>query len=170
MGQTPAERVITRIRNHPLNGEGDVADAEHMVSQLHYGQMRWYTNEPYVEHVYRVAQHVQRSPEYQEMDAEGQRVALISALLHDAVEDTLLSINDVMTDFGPEVAVVVQMLTHEDGQDYHEYVENLLDHPIAAIIKRADTCDNMATLPFDSTRLWKKYLTNVHMFKEVNER
>lgn len=148
----------------------DEIEAWALAKQLHEGQVRWYTGEPYFKHVERVASYVANSPEFQAMDDEGKRVAYVSAILHDAVEDTELTANDVMDFCGPEVAVTVQMLTHEPGAPYDEYVERLLDHPIARIIKRADTCDNMATLPFDEARLWKKYLANIEQFKEVNER
>lgn len=166
--------LIDRLREMQSRGETihplDAGEAYVLAKQLHEGQVRWYTNEPYFNHVHRVVSHVARSPEYQAADEPTKRVMLVAAVLHDAVEDTELTLDDVIAFCGPEVAEVVELLTHEPGAPYDEYVERLLDHPIARIIKRADTCDNMATLPFDEARLWKKYLANIEQFKEVNER
>lgn len=145
----------------------DYYDAWLLGKEVHRGQVRWYTDEPYFNHCERVAGAVRRSPEYHAADESTKRVMVVAAILHDAVEDTELTLDDVIAFCGPEVAEVVELLTHDEGTPYHAYMANLLDHPIARIIKRADTCDNLATLPFDdkhSARLWKKYEENVRAF------
>jgi (p)ppGpp synthase/HD superfamily hydrolase len=129
----------------------------------HYGQVRWYTDEPYINHVERVADTVERSSEFQGWSLAQRDVALCSAYLHDVVEDTDYSIWDVQNAFGNDVAGVVGLLTHHSGTSYDEYLVRVKDDPISRIIKRADMCDNMCTLPFtpSTTRMWEKYTKGI---------
>lgn len=164
-------QILDRLKKNKADGYTivplDTMEAWVMAKQLHSGQVRWYTDEPYFKHCERVAESVARSPEYHVAEADTKRVMLVSAILHDSVEDTELTLDDVIDFCGPEVAEVVELLTHDEGTPYHAYMANLLDNPIARVIKRADTCDNLATLPFDdehSARLWKKYEENIRAF------
>lgn len=163
--------LIDRLREMQSRGETihplDAGEAYVLAKQLHKDQVRWYTNEPYFNHVDRVTASVQRSPEWAAADEPTKRVMLVAAVLHDAVEDTELTLDDVIEFCGPEVAEVVELLTHDEGMSYERYMVRLMQNPIARIIKRADTCDNLATLPFNddhSARLWKKYYSNMLMF------
>lgn len=61
-----------------------------------------------------------------------------AALLHDVVEDTSVTMDDLKKLFPPEVIRVVSLLTHEDGTDYFDYVRKIKTDPAAAKIKLAD--------------------------------
>ena len=67
------------------------------------GQMRKYTGEPYIVHPVEVARIVQTVPHTE--------ATLAAALLHDTVEDTGVTMDEIRQLFGHEVADLVEMLT-----------------------------------------------------------
>ena len=67
-----------------------------------------------------------------------------AAWLHDVVEDTRYTLEDVRSaGFSDEICTVVALLTHEKGTPYMEYVEKLARNPVAVSVKLADLQDNM---------------------------
>ena len=74
---------------------------------------------PYVYHPFHLAE---------QMDEE---YAVCVALLHDVVEDTELTTDDLRAEgFPEEVVRAVARMTHPDGVPYLEYVETLKDDPL----------------------------------------
>ena len=95
------------------------------------------TGLPYVFHPFHLAE--QMSDE----------ISTICALLHDVVEDTEYTFNDILNmGFPQEVIDVLLLLTHEDNIPYMEYVEKINENPIAKQVKLADLRHNS-----DLTRL-----------------
>lgn len=73
----------------------------------------------------------------------------IVALLHDVVEDTDYTFEDLEgMGFGAEVIEALKLLTHDDAVPYMDYVANLKHNPIARAVKLADLSHNS-----DPTRL-----------------
>jgi (p)ppGpp synthase/HD superfamily hydrolase len=67
----------------------------------------------------------------------------MAAVLHDVVEDSDFTLDDLRAAGFPEaVLVTVKLLTHEEGISYEDYVERLKPHPLARKIKLADLEDN----------------------------
>ena len=64
------------------------------------------------------------------------------ALLHDVVEDTEVTLEELKTLFPPEVTDAVALLTHKVGVDYFDYVRRIKDNPIARKVKLADLAHN----------------------------
>lgn len=63
----------------------------------------------------------------------------IAALLHDVVEDTDYTITDLkQMGFPTNVLEALELLTHNDGTPYMEYVAKINDNPIAKAVKLAD--------------------------------
>ena len=92
---------------------------------------------PYIFHPYHLAE---------QMTDEDTTVA---ALLHDVVEDTDYTLEDLKElGFSPQVLVAVALLTHEKEVPYLDYVNRLKDNPIAKAVKLADLEHNS-----DMTRL-----------------
>lgn len=79
----------------------------------------------------------------------GGEYAVCAALLHDVVEDTDISFEDLEKDFPEQVIRVLRLLTHERGQTYMEYIHNIKDEEdkeireIALLVKQADLSHNM---------------------------
>lgn len=71
----------------------------------HHGQVRKYTGEPYIVHPIEVAGIVASVTHDEEM--------LDVAALHDVIEDTKFTFEDIQTEFGTDVAVGVWYLTDD---------------------------------------------------------
>ena len=95
------------------------------------------TGLPYVFHPFHLAE---------QMDDE---VSTICALLHDVVEDTNTTFEDLENlGFPKEVIDVLKLLTHSENVPYMDYVKNLSHHKTAVKVKMADLKHNS-----DLTRL-----------------
>ena len=75
-------------------------------------------------------------------------ISCCAALLHDVVEDTPITLEDLAQQFPAEVVNIVALLTHEEGADYFDYVRRIKDHPIAKKVKLADLAHNMDSSRF----------------------
>lgn len=121
------------------------------------GQLRKYTGEPYIVHPVAVAELVRSVPHTEAMVA--------AALLHDVVEDTPASIEQLQEAFGDEVAMLVSWLTDisrpEDGNRATRKgldLEHTRQAPAAAkTIKLADLIDNTRSIKAHDPSFWKVY-------------
>ncbi len=114
------------------------------------GQRRKYTDEPYIVHPQAVADLVRSVTDDEEMIA--------AAWLHDTVEDTSSTLNDIEQQFGSRVASLVAMLTDSAQPHAKNRAARKLAHfrhtaeasPDAQTIKLADIIDNTrAIVRFD---------------------
>ena len=64
------------------------------------------------------------------------------ALLHDTVEDTDVTIEQLQQEFPPAVVDAIRLLTHEEGVEYFDYVRAIKKNPIAVKVKLADLAHN----------------------------
>ena len=76
----------------------------------------------------------------------------IVAILHDVVEDTDVTFEELEKEFSKKVIDALKLLTHDKKTPYKEYILNLKENPIAKKVKLADLKHNS-----DTTRL--KYIT-----------
>ena len=69
-----------------------------------------------------------------------------TAWLHDVVEDTDLTIQDIrLAGFGTVICDALRLLTHDKSVPYMDYVRAIAENPIAKAVKMADLQDNMDT-------------------------
>ncbi len=85
---------------------------------------------PYIFHPYHLAE---------QMEDE---VSVCAALLHDVVEDTPITLEDLSLEFPPEVVRIVALLTHDPKVEYLDYVRALKSDATARRIKLADLAHN----------------------------
>ena len=64
------------------------------------------------------------------------------ALLHDVVEDTEVTLEELAKIFPEEVIEAVRVMTHGDDEPYYDYVRRVKENPIAKIVKLADLRHN----------------------------
>ena len=75
------------------------------------------------------------------MRTDAERMA---AVLHDVVEDTQWTLDDLRgRGFAEEVVSAVDHLTRRESESYEEFVERAGRHPVARRVKIADLEDNM---------------------------
>ena len=75
----------------------------------------------------------------EEMDDE---VSTCVALLHDTVEDTAVTLEELAEIFPREIVEAVDLLTHRDGVEYFDYVRSIRANPVAVKVKLADLRHN----------------------------
>ena len=109
---------------------------------------------PYVYHPFHLAE---------QMDDE---YSTCVALLHDVVEDTDITLDDLRRNgFPEEVTEALSLMTHNDDVPYLDYVRAMKDNPIARKVKLADLAHNS-----DLTRLDEaddKAIERVNKYKQA---
>ncbi len=110
-------------------------------TDAHEGQTRKFNGEPYINHPVAVAELVQQYDN---------RLPLVqAALLHDTIEDTDVTYNELVNEFGKEVAELVFELTSPDIKDKSKKGE-ILAKKMSAMsndaltIKLADRLNNVS--------------------------
>lgn len=122
-----------------------VVSAYSLGAKSHEGQVRK-SGEPYFTHCFEVFKILKN-----EWGIKDENY-LISALLHDTVEDANLPLKEIELEFGKEVSDLVFGVTKLQSNDDKGTVKKVLDktyiNPGIAIIKLADRLHNMRTLEF----------------------
>ncbi len=126
--------------------------AASFAARCHAGQLRKDHKTPYVAHPFRVALTVRQ------LFGVDDEVAMAAALLHDVIEDTPADYDDVLEQFGAEVAGAVAALTKDMRMPEAER-EAAYDRQLTAaswqarLVKLADVYDNFCdTLDANSQR------------------
>ena len=115
---------------------------------------------PYVFHPFHLAE---------QMEDE---VTTIVALLHDVVEDTDYTIEDITEKgFSKEVTDALTLLTHDEAVPYMDYVARIKSNPVARAVKLADLKHNSDLSRLDeitekATERREKYLKAIAFLEE----
>ena len=144
-----AEQLIERIRSYQPSVDGDLIQRAYDYSfKMHAGQTRK-SGQPYVVHPVSVAGII--------ADLRLDAASVCAGLLHDVVEDTLATTDDISKEFGVEVAELVDGVTKlskinftskEDRQaeNFRKMVVAMARDIRVLLIKLCDRLDNMRTL------------------------
>lgn len=160
--QTPGtlyEELIIRVRKyHPSTDISLIRKAYRIASDAHKGQARK-SGEPYIIHPLCVAIIL--------ADLELDKETIVAGLLHDVVEDTIMTDEEIKEEFGQDVALLVDGVTKleklsfhgeqgnqdKDAEKLERQAENLRKMFLAMardirviLIKLADRLHNMRTL------------------------
>tara|TARA_E500000318_G_scaffold4934_3_gene5080 strand:- start:7899 stop:8408 length:510 start_codon:yes stop_codon:yes gene_type:complete len=135
-----------------------VQKAVTFATKAHKGQVRKYTHEPYVTHPIAVMNIVKSVPHTTEM--------LMAAALHDVVEDTPFTVEDIRKHFGNKVAVLVEALTHDKSDERgklkraeRKRLDRLQDaenDEDAQTIRAADMLHNAPSMKKYDPKFWEK--------------
>jgi (p)ppGpp synthase/HD superfamily hydrolase len=91
---------------------------------------------------------------------------MITAVLHDVVEDTGITLDDLAKEgFPPVVLEALTLLTHDDDTPYDDYVARLKHHPLARRVKIADLEHNMDVRRLITVR--EKDLQRLHKYQRA---
>ena len=119
-------------------------------SEAHEGQQRR-SGEDFIHHPLGVASIL--------ADLQADDPTLAAALVHDVVEDTQTSIEDVRAEFGDEIAQLVEGVTkltrihfasreHAQAENYRKMIVAMAQDPRVILIKLADRLHNMRTIEY----------------------
>ncbi|OAA25016.1 HD domain-containing protein [Frankia sp. EI5c] len=116
-----------------------LADAVALATRAHTGQLDK-AGEEYIGHPLRVMETAGRSAGPAGVDPTHARMA---AILHDVVEDTELTVEDLAAaGYPPAVVAAVDALSHRVDESVESYLARVAADPIAVVVKRADIQDN----------------------------
>jgi guanosine-3',5'-bis(diphosphate) 3'-pyrophosphohydrolase len=138
------------LRHHPEADLGPIEKAYVFSAKAHMGQTRR-SGEPYLSHPLEVAALL--------ADLKMDIPSVTAGLLHDTVEDTVATIEEIGDAFGPEVASLVDGLTkiskmtlatreEEQAENFRKMLLAMARDIRVIIIKLADRLHNMRTLQF----------------------
>ena len=130
--------------------------------EAHHGQTDK-SGVPYIFHPMHLAE---------QMDDE---VSCAAALLHDVVEDTDVTLDELAESFPAEVIDALRLLTHAKDANYFDYVRAIRANPVAVKVKLADLAHNsdparLAVLSEETRRrLSRKYAEAKRILTEDRE-
>ena len=148
------DKLIETIRKyHPSTDVSQVQKAYNIAFEAHKEQKRR-SGEPYIIHPVSVAIIL--------ADMELDKETIVAGILHDVVEDTVMTLEDIEKEFGAEVALLVDGVTKLTQLSYSKdkveiQAENLRKMFLAMakdirviLIKLADRLHNMRTLEYQT--------------------
>jgi len=141
--------LLRKIRSYRPNDDLTLVKKAYDFSLRHHQGQTRASGEPYLVHPLEVAAVLA------EMRLD--TTAIAAGLLHDAVEDTSVTVDDIRTEFGEQVAHIVEGVTkiskiefasHEEAQaeSVRKMVLAMVDDIRVVMIKLADRLHNMRTL------------------------
>jgi GTP pyrophosphokinase len=143
--------LVERVRAYTPDVDEDRLNRAYVFTVQMHGTQKRASGDPYFSHPVEVAGLM--------TDLKMDEDTIITALLHDTVEDTLTSIEDVEKRFGPEVARLVDGVTKlskieaqtEDeraAENLRKFLLAISDDIRVLLVKLADRLHNMRTLHF----------------------
>lgn len=128
----------------------DIKKAYVYAASVHRGQLR-FSGEPYLSHPLAVADIL--------ADMKMDRASIVAGLLHDTVEDTHATIEDIQKDFGKDVAFLVEGLTkisrisfrneeQHQAENFRKMILAMSTDIRILLVRLADRVHNMKTLEF----------------------
>ncbi len=143
--------ILDKIADYNPDGDTDIIDRAYIYSaRVHEGQVRL-SGEPYLSHPLEVAAILAEM----RMDME----SIAAALLHDVIEDTPATREDIESMFGPGVARIVSGVTKlsaipfgsktaQQAESLRKMILAMADDIRVVLIKLADRIHNMRTLKY----------------------
>jgi GTP pyrophosphokinase len=143
--------LVERVLGYDPNADEAALNRAYVYTVQKHGTQKRASGDPYFSHPVEVAGLM--------TDLQLDQETIITALLHDTVEDTLATIEDVEANFGPEIARLVDGVTKlskiESMAEDDRAAENLRKFLLAMsedirvlLVKLADRLHNMRTLHF----------------------
>ena len=148
-GIVPVETLIALVRSYNPKSDGSLIDAAYAYGRrMHAGQIRA-SGEPYFSHPVAVAMLLAE----QKLDD----ATIVTALLHDTIEDTLSTYSEIAMRFGEEVAQLVDGVTkltnlelssveNEQAENFRKLLMAMSKDLRVLLVKLADRLHNMRTI------------------------
>src|SRR5208283_2839184 len=153
------EDIVERIQNHHPDTDVDLLRRAYIFSaKAHHGQTRL-SGEAYLNHPIEVSAIL--------ADLKLDSITVVAGLLHDTVEDTTATENEIAAMFGKEVARLVDGMTklsrmelqsgeQREAENFRKMIVAMANDIRVILIKLADRLHNMRTLNFLSLEKQKR--------------
>ena len=143
--------LVEKVKDYDPSADEAMLNRAYVYTVQKHGSQKRASGDPYFSHPVEVAGLM--------TDLQLDQETIMTALLHDTVEDTLATIEDIEANFGPEVARLVDGVTKlskiEQMPENERAAENLRKFLLAMsedirvlLVKLADRLHNMRTLHF----------------------
>jgi len=146
--------LVERLKSYDPNADEDLLNRAYVFSMKAHGAQIRASGEPYFTHPLEVASLL--------VDLRLDCYSVITALLHDTVEDTLATLEEIEALFGPEIANLVDGVTKisrlevqgvqsektQQAENFRKLVLAMSTDIRVLLIKLADRLHNMRTLHF----------------------
>ncbi len=143
--------LVERVKAYDPDADEALLNRAYVYSVVKHGSQKRASGDPYFSHPIEVAGLM--------TDLKLDEATIVTALLHDTIEDTLATIEEVEANFGPEIARLVDGVTKlskiETLTENERAAENLRKFFLAMsedlrvlLVKLADRLHNMRTLHF----------------------
>ncbi|MCY7385813.1 MAG: HD domain-containing protein [Microcoleus sp. CAN_BIN18] len=124
-----------------------------------------YGDRPYSYHLAQVSQVLK------EFGYLGDEAIAAAAWLHDTVEDTEATYEELVSEFGVEISDIVFAVTSEPGENrvdrFRKTAPKIQSNQKALIVKLADRISNTEASLQNNPKLYKMYLKEFPLFKEL---
>ena len=148
--------------------------AEQFARKKHAGQIRNFSNEPYFNHVKRVSENIRK---YKKSHKSEELVA--AAFLHDTLENTNTTYEEIEEKFGRLVASLVEEMTNDKKEISHSNKKRYLASKLSdtkkmsswgLCLKLSDRLDNISDLNITSPEFKKKYIEETEYIIDTLEK
>ena len=150
---TPADDLVARVRRYDPDADADLLARAYGFSLQAHGTQKRASGAPYFSHPLEVAGIV--------TDMRLDSATVATALLHDTVEDTVATLDQIDSEFGTEIAQLVDgvtkltMLEHvrptqrsREAENFRKLLLAMSNDLRVLIVKLADRLHNMRTLNY----------------------
>src|SRR3984957_4638242 len=143
--------LVERVKAYDPSANEDAINRAYVFSMKAHGAQKRASGDPYFSHTVEVAGILSGM----KLDA----ASIITGLLHDTVEDTLATLEEIEKLFGPEIARLVDGVTKlsrlelqsdqtKQAENFRKLVLAMSEDIRVLLVKLADRLHNMRTLPF----------------------
>jgi len=150
-----ASELVSKINSYHPHLDESLVKKAYILAKTSHGNQKRHSGDPYFSHPLAVAEIL--------IDLKLDQASIITALLHDVVEDTEITLEEIEKDFGEEIAKLVDGVTKlgkiETMSSSERVAENFRKLALAMsedirvlLIKLADHLHNMQTLSYMPSR------------------
>ncbi len=167
--------LVERVKSYDPNADEDAINRAYVFAMRMHGAQRRASGDPYFSHPIEVAGIL---TEYR-LDTD----SIVTALLHDTVEDTPATLDDIQRLFGPDVARLVDGVTKlsrielqsdqaKQAENFRKLVLAMSEDIRVLLIKLADRLHNMQTLHYvrDAEKRRRIALETMEIYAPLAER
>jgi guanosine-3',5'-bis(diphosphate) 3'-pyrophosphohydrolase len=143
--------LVERLKSYDPSADEDLLNRAYVFSMKAHGSQVRASGDPYFSHPLEVASLL--------VDLHLDCYSIVTALLHDTVEDTLATLEEIQALFGPEIANLVDGVTKisllelqsektQQAENFQKLVLAMSTDIRVLLVKLADRLHNMRTLHF----------------------